>query len=577
MNTFADTVFAHAQEQPNARACAFVDESGTEKAVLTYGALHRRAVTVATHLQATCQPGDRAILLFPPGLDVVAAYLGCLYAGVIAVPVNPPRRGRVRTATPGVVADCRPAAVLTVQAVTAAAATALGNNVPAGVRWIEVDALSDVERPDAAPYPSAPDSVALLQYTSGSTAVPKGVMVTHGNLVANQEMIRRAFGHGRDSIVVGWVPHFHDQGLIGNIMQPLHLGSSCVLMSPMTFLRRPLLWLTVVSRYRAHTSGGPNFAFDACAERVRPGDLDGLDLSCWEVAFNGAEPVRPATLRRFADTLAPAGFRASALFPCYGLAESTLLVTGSGKARGPLTATVDAAELGRGRWVPTAAEGGRVLAGSGAPAPGVTVRIVDPDTGATCPDGTVGEIRVAGPNVTAGYWERPDATEATYVRDDDGVRYLRTGDLGVLADGELYAVGRIKDVIVVRGRNIYPQDVELTAELAHPAVRAGFGAAFATHTGDGSEGVVLLVEVDRSYRGSEAELAQAVRQAVTRGHDIALVALVLVTAGQIPRTSSGKIRRAEAARLHATDALRRWTAAAPRQAVGARADAAGQA
>lgn len=531
-----DVLTRRAADEPDRTAYVFLDENGAERTRLTYRELHARALTVAGRLAEVCAPGDRALLLFGQGPEFVVAFLGCLYAHVVAVPVNPPRRNRVQDATRAIVLDCAPAAVLTVTAMLDHVRPAVQPLVP-GVHWIAVDDLSALE---FEPRPVAPDLLAFLQYTSGSTSTPKGVMVSHGNLAANQDMIRRAFGHDRDSTVVGWAPFFHDQGLIGNVLQPLWVGATSVQLSAMAFVRRPLLWLTTISRYRAHTSGGPNFAFEACAAAAARGGLPDADLSSWKVAFDGAEPVRPDTLRRFAETFAPVGFDPAALHPCYGLAEATLMVSGTGKLRGPRTVEADAAELGRRRIV--AATGGKVLAGSGTPVAPGAVRIVDPESLRPCGPGDVGEIWVAGDHVAQGYWRRPEVTEETFRALLDGRPHLRTGDLGVLVDGELYVVGRLKDLVIVRGRNHYPHDIEHTVAAAHPALRAC--AAFAVPAGDG-ERLVVVAEVRREHRDTldTRDVLGSVRAAVLAEHETT-GEVVLTSFGRLPVTSSGKIMRA---------------------------------
>ncbi|MDN5916898.1 MAG: fatty acyl-AMP ligase [Pseudonocardia sp.] len=531
-----DVLARRAADEPGRTAYVFLDEIGAERTRLSYGELHARAVAVAARLAGVCAPGDRALLLFGQGPGFVVAFLGCLYAGVVAVPVNPPRRNRVQDATRAIVVDCEPAAVLTVAAMLDHLRPAVEPLAP-GVRWITLDDLPPGEFETRS---TTSDTLAFLQYTSGSTSTPKGVMVSHGNLAANQDMIRRAFGHDRDSTVVGWAPFFHDQGLIGNVLQPLWVGATSVQLSAMAFARRPLLWLTTISRYRAHTSGGPNFGFDACVAAATRAGVPDVDLRSWEVAFDGAEPVRPDTLHRFAETFAPVGFDPAALHPCYGLAEATLMVSGTGRLRGPRTVRADAAELGRLRFV--AAPDGRVLAGSGTPVAPGRVRIVDPETRMPCAPGEVGEIWVAGDHVAQGYWRRPEATEQTFRAMCDGRPHLRTGDLGVVVDGELYVVGRIKDLVIVRGRNHYPHDIEHTAAAAHPALRTC--AAFAVPDGDG-ERLVVVAEVRREHSDTlEArDVVGSVRAAVLTEHEMS-GEVVLTSFGRLPVTSSGKIMRA---------------------------------
>lgn len=557
-----DVLRQRAAEEPGTRAYVFLNEDGAESVTLTFGELHARALDVAGRLRAVCAPGDRALLLFPQSLDFIVAYFGCLYAGVVAVPVNPPRRNKVQDATRSIVRDCAPAAVLTVGALRDNLRETV-ESLCGPLHWIAVDQPDTDPVADVEPYPSTPDTLAFLQYTSGSTSAPKGVMVSHGNLATNQEMIRDAFGHDRESTVVGWAPFFHDQGLIGNVLQPLYVGATAILMSPMAFIRRPLLWLSTISKYRAHTSGGPNFAFDACVAHAARTTVPELDLSCWRVAFNGAEPIRPETLHRFTTTFAPHGFRCGTHYPCYGLAESTLLVTGSRKGRGARVLAVDTDELAQRRLRNGTDGPGRILVGSGTPLPGEQVRIVDPATGKPCADNEVGEIWISGGHVAQGYWQRPEVSAQTFQAscpDEPGRTYLRTGDLGVLTDGELYVVGRIKDVLIIRGRNYYPQDIEQTAASAHPALRSDGCAAFSVSGNDGEQ-LVVVQEIKRVAR-SEADpddVRGSIRAAITQEHQLSVRDVVLTTPGQLAKTSSGKIMRAAARKRYQDGEFAVWT------------------
>lgn len=538
-----EIVARRAERTPDRTAYVFLDERGVETTVISYAQLHQRALGVAAALP--CGPGERALLVFGQSPEFVVAFLGCLYAGVLAVPVNPPRRNRVQEATSAVVADSQPALALTL----ARSADALRETLP-GLPVLAVDTLGPGS---GRPVTRTAEDLAFLQYTSGSTATPKGVMVSHGNLVANEEMIAAAFGHDEDSTVVGWVPFFHDQGLIGNLLQPLWIGARAILLSPLSFVRRPLLWLETVSRYRAHTSGGPNFAYDACVAAARRGQVPPIDLSCWKVAFNGAEPVRSDTTRVFADTFAPYGFDPNAMHPCYGLAEATLIVTGVGRLRGPRVLRVDDDALERRILRPG---DGRAVVGSGQVLAGETVQVVDPVMRRACPPGAVGEIWLSGPAVAQGYWRRPEDETFRASIVGDPRPYLRTGDLGALLADELYVLGRTKDVIIIRGRNHHPHDIEHTVAAAHPALQPGAGAAFVV-----DEQIVVVQEVRRDYRrtGDPREVAGAVRAALAHEHGLTLGELVITLPGRVPRTSSGKVRRSAAAAVHARDGFDRWS------------------
>jgi len=548
--SFADVLHKRADRWGARSAYLFLDGDGEVAQELTFAGLDRKAREVAAHLLATAAPGDRALLLFPPGLDFIVGFLGCLVAGVLAVPAYPPRPRGDQPRLRALVTDARPAVVLTTSQLVGRI-EGLAGTVPglAPARLLAIDSLD--HRGASLPTADAlgPEAPAFLQYTSGSTSEPKGVVVTHGNLLENEELIRRAFGQSEDSVVVGWLPLYHDMGLIGNVLQPLYCGARAVLMSPVSFLQSPRRWLEAVSRYRATTSGGPNFAYELCLARIPAEERAGLDLSSWRVAFNGAEPVRPETMERFSEGFAPVGFRPRALFPCYGLAEATLFVSGTGVAHKALVETFSGVELGQGRGVICADDdaGARRLAASGrvAASAGQEVEVVDPETCRPCSEGRIGEIWVTGPCVASGYWNRPQATEETFgarIADGRGP-YLRTGDLGFLHGVGLYVTGRQKDLIIVRGRNHYPQDLERTSEASHSAARPGGAAAFAVEGEDG-EAVVLVQEVRRrTERAALPEISDAIRRAVLAEHEVALQEVVLVRRGEVPKTTSGKVRR----------------------------------
>jgi amino acid adenylation domain-containing protein len=530
--TVAGLLRARAVERPEQVAFTFLVDGETEGGSLTYGELDRRAAGVAAALAASVPPGERALLLYPPSLDFIVAFFGCLYAGVVAIPAYPPRpNDRSQSRLRAIAHDATPRVALTTAAILAgtveprgllAAAPELG-----GLRWIATDSLSGGEAP--APEPD-PESIAFLQYTSGSTAAPKGVMITHANLLHNERMIGAAFDMDESAVVVGWLPLYHDMGLIGNVLQPLHAGGRCVLMSPVAFLQRPLRWLEAIGRYRGTVSGGPNFAYELCARKAGPEAPTGLDLASWRVAFNGAEPVRASTLERFAEAFAPYGFRKEAFYPCYGLAEATLFVTGGYGSR------VEKGRVSCGRaWM------------------GQRVVTVDPESGEERPEG---EIWIYGPSVARGYWENDEATARdfnAFLPTGEGP-FLRTGDLGFLDGGELFVTGRLKDLIILRGRNHYPQDLELTVERSHPDLQPGGGAAFAVEIA-GEERLVLVHEVARHRRDGIEEIAEAVRRAVAEEHEAQVQEVVLIRQAGLPKTSSGKVQRRLCRELYLRDEL----------------------
>ncbi len=557
---WADILAERANRSPERRAYLFLDDGEREGAALTDRELDQRARAIAARLQERGLAGERALLLYPPGLEFVAAFLGCLLAGVVAVPAYPPHSRRHLPRLLAIAEDARPAALLTTAALRDSSALAGLLGADSGLTCVATDEIPAELAAQCSAAAVTADDLAFLQYTSGSTAAPKGVRVRHGNLLHNEEMIRRAFGQSADSVIVGWLPLYHDMGLIGNVLQPLYAGATCVLMSPLAFLQQPRRWLAAITRYRATTSGGPNFAYDLCARKVTGEALEGLDLSSWQVAFNGAEPVRGDTLARFAAAFAPAGFDARAFFPCYGLAEATLLVSGGEVGTGAVTAHFDARRLEEGEAVAVAsgeaaAEGARGLVACGRAWGGQRIAVVDPETGEARRAGQVGEIWVAGPSVAGGYWNRLEATARDFGAFlDEGPAaagpFLRTGDLGFLHGDELFVTGRLKDLIILRGRNLYPQDVELAAERSHPGLRPGGGAAFAVEA-EGEERLVLVQELARGRSTAEAEeIAAAVRRAVAEELEAQLWDIVLIRDSTLPKTSSGKVQRQACRRLY---------------------------
>ncbi|MET0399701.1 MAG: condensation domain-containing protein, partial [Longimicrobiaceae bacterium] len=549
-----------AEADPDRIAYTFLQGGEVEEGHVTYGELDLRARAVAARLQALGARGTRALLLYPPGLEYIAALFGCFYAGVVAVPAYPPRRNKPDPRLQSIVADCAPTLALATRELLDESERLCAHTPElSGLRWIATEDVPSDEAEAWTDPEARGDTLAFLQYTSGSTAAPKGVMVSHGNLLHNFAVIEGFTGYTPETRSVIWLPPYHDMGLIGGILQPLFTGYWAALFSPVAFIQRPARWLEAISRYRATSSGGPNFAYELCVHSMRPEERAALDLSHWEIAFNGAEPVRSETLRAFSEAFAPSGFRARAFFACYGLAEATLMVTGSQPAELPVERAVDAEALGEGVVLEAAPEGRYRLVGSGRSAPSQRVIIVDPATLRECAPDRVGEVWVSGPSVAQGYWGLAEATAETFgafMAETGEGPFLRTGDLGFLdGEGELFVTGRLKDLIVIRGRNHYPQDIEATAVGSHAGLRPGGGAAFSVDEG-GEERLVVVHEVARqATAGADVEeVAGAIRRAVAAEHGVQVHTVALVRPGGVPKTSSGKVqRRACRARLLAGD------------------------
>ncbi|HEV7598941.1 MAG TPA: fatty acyl-AMP ligase [Bradyrhizobium sp.] len=555
-----------ALHQANERAYVFINDAGTELAELTFKQLDDSSRSLAKRISKLARPGDRALLVFPSGLDFLVAYFACLYAGIIAVPAVPPRRGRLRHATLGIASDCRPKLGFTSDALISNMTQEFaGEAAWDAIRWMSIKGAPDFED-ETGQRSAASDEIAFLQYTSGSTSAPKGVMVSHGNLLANLEMIRHALGTTAASTCVSWMPFYHDMGLIYNALHTLYVGSMCVFMAPASFMQRPLGWLAAISKYRAEIGGGPNFGFDLCVNRFKPERVQRLDLGSWRVAFNGAEPVRARTLQRFSETFAAFGFDRRAFYPCYGMAEGTLLLSGGSRDALPVIRGFERSDLARGRVAPVddiSPDCSHVV-GCGSSVVGQSLIIVDPVACRECGPGEIGEIWVAGPHVAAGYWCNPAATHETFegvVAGTGAGPFLRTGDAGFILDGELFISGRIKDVIIIRGQNHYPQDIEATVGACHPAFRENFGVAFAIGE-PGEERLVVIQEVERTWRASlnPINLVESVRAAVVAEHELMVSELVLIRTGTLPKTSSGKVQRRGTRQLYIDGQLELWQA-----------------
>lgn len=574
-----------AAHQPARTAYVYLGDGEREQARVTYAGLDLLARAIGATLQGLEARGERALLLYPPGLDFVAAFLGCLYGGVIAVPAYPPHHARAEITLPrlrAILADSQAKFVLTTATILSKVAPLFaGGEGPQGLMWLATDEGEHARAEDWKEPGGASDGLAFLQYTSGSTSDPKGVMVSHRNLLQNSAYIHHGFEHTPESVSVTWLPVYHDMGLIDGIIQPLYAGFTCYLMPPTSFLQRPARWLQAVSRYRATHSGGPNFAYEHCVNKIRPEQRSELDLSCWRVAYNGAEPIREETLRRFAASFEECGFRPAAFYPAYGLAEATLKVSGGSRGEPPVTCKVEAGPLEENLIVEAAAAGDvqnvRTLVGSGRTALGTEAVVVEPSSMTECAECRVGEIWVSGPGVARGYWNRPELTEQTFrarLSDTGRGPFLRTGDLGFVKDGELFIAGRLKDLIIIGGRNHYPQDIESAVEQCHTSLRPGCTAAFSVEV-EGEERLVVAAEFDPRARRHAAQgdaavaaarhlsaeewklMKTAAQRAVADYFGLQVHELALLKLGGVPKTSSGKIKRQECRKAYLTGALER--------------------
>ncbi len=562
------TLLAHrAETQPDDRAYLFLSDRGTEEAALTFSQLHDAAQALAAQLTKIAKPGDRAILVFPPGLEFLVAFFGCLIARVIAVPMMVPRRQSARDSSAGIMANCEPVVALT------SPAFAIRNDLQArfssGIQWLSVD-LTQIGRGAADLPPPQPEDTAFLQYTSGSTSEPKGVAVSHANLLANLEMIRLSLGNTKQSTYVNWVPLYHDMGLILNALEALYVGALCVLMAPNAFMQRPLNWLRAIHHYRAEVGCSPNFGFDLCVSRYRADQMEGVDLSSWKVALNGAEPVHAETIKRFSETFADHGFNPNAAFPAYGMAEATLLIAGGQRGTDHVTRAVSRSGLqDHAVRAPLDETDVQTLVGCGRALAGERIAIVDPDSCRRLPPDQVGEIWVNGPNVARFYWRNTEASKvnlnAQIAGEDDRANWLRTGDLGFLDQAnELFITGRIKDLVIIRGINHYPQDIEHTVQALHPALRQNCGAVFSVLDDQGEESLVIVQEIERTERNriDPVEMTGLIREGVTDQHELFARHIVLIRQGNLPKTTSGKIQRSLTRKLWLEGRLEDMTTAA---------------
>jgi len=557
------------QTQPEKRAYTFLTDGEDETLHITYAELDYAAQAIAAQLQASVSCGERAILLYPQGIEFITAFLGCLYAGVVAVPVALPKRSQQPTKLAAIAANADAKVALTTASLRPKLNQQLSADAFSQLTWIATPDHSQQQNQQKATSSSlswtppiiSKQSLAFLQYTSGSTGTPKGVMVSHGNLIHNSRYIQQSFNLSTESVSVTWLPSFHDMGLIDGIIQPLYTGFLGVIMSPGAFMQKPVRWLQAISHYRATHSGGPNLGYELCTQKITPEQQQSLDLSCWESAYSGSEPVRKSSIEAFNAKFASCGFSSKAFYPCYGMAEATLMISGGEVAAEPVYYD---RQVGCGHaYLDT------------------EIVIVHPEQLTPCASEQVGEIWVSGGSVAQGYWNQAELSEQTFNAqlvdcEEKEQRksalnrpFLRTGDLGFLKGGELFITGRIKDVIILWGRNHYPQDIELTVMQSHPALRAECSAAFSVEV-DGIEQLVVGQEIERSQLrlikddASKAdEVVQAIRQAVAAQHGLQVHAIALLKTASIPKTSSGKIQRqACKARFQANEltVVSQWTA-----------------
>ncbi len=547
--TVVDLLTYQAEHKSQQTAYIFLSDGENESSRLTYGELDEKAKAIAVVIQSMTQPGDRVLMLYNSGEEFLIAYFACLYAGVIPIPADPSRSYHNNKRLKTIISDAEANFVLSTNALLNNIQTKFNpEQLLNNIQWLTTDTITQELASDWKKPALTKDTIALLQYTSGTTGEPKGVMISHHNLLHNERLLKMAMGHSEKTVVVGWLPLFHDMGLVGNIIQPLYLGTPSILMSPTAFLNNPILWLQAISRYKATTSGGPHFAYDLCVRKIPPEQCCDLNLKSWTVAFNGSEPISEPTLKQFTEKFAPYGFRKTAFYPCYGMVETTLFISGGLKTASPVFQNVNTKALGNHKvelGIDDNTER-KILVGCGQTFFDKII-IVDPQSKTRCQPNQVGEIWVSGASVTQGYWNKPELTKETfnaYLADTKEGPFLRTGDLGFFQWGELYITGHIKDMMMIENYHHYPQDIELTVAQSHPALRVGCGAAFLVKNDEGEQ-LVITQEVERSYlrKLNLQEIVSSIRQAVLSKHNVQINAILLLKTASIPKTYSGRIQR----------------------------------
>lgn len=560
--TLIEVLRYRASVSPQTVLYSFIEDGNEQKSEFTYSQLDERAKAIASYLQTKTNKNDRALLLYHPGLDYIEAFMGCLYAGVIPVPAYPPD-GRNLKRLLHVINDANAAIALSTESiynnVTFLSENGANDQIRKessafiqNIKWHLTDTILTEEAAHWKETTITKEDVAFLQYTSGSTNNPKGVIVTHDNLMTNFDFSEKAFEMGPDRQMVSWLPPYHDMGLIGGILQPLYSGMRTTLISPVSFIKKPLRWLTAISECGKNgkiISGAPNFAYEVCVNKISDDQIGDLDLSNWTLAFNGAEPIRAATLEEFSQKFKSTGFKKEYFFPVYGLAEGTLLVSAGKVPALPIVKKVNKLLLEDNNVTDKAENEEDIIekVGCGVELEGQKLRIVDPATKIECDENVVGEIWISGPNVAKGYWENETETEMAFncaIDNQNDASYFRTGDLGFISEKELYVTGRLKDLIIIRGKNHYPQDIEFTVQTSHEALRKDCGAALSIEE-NGEEKLVIIQEVKRDYKRKidKEEIISIIRSAVSKEHQLVPAHIVLIEPSSFPKTSSGKLQR----------------------------------
>ena len=565
-DSFVELISDRAKHSSQISLFIGLENGELENGILTYASLDQKARAIASQLQFLELGGKAALLLYPSTdpLDFIVAFFACLYAGVIAVPVQlPSLRQEKLEKLSSIINDCNAQLVLTLSKVHKSIEKNTDENfILRQLTILDTDEVEDKCFQYWQPPLLNRKSLAFLQYTSGSTGTPKGVMVTHGNLLSNAELMKKGFSHHGNTRFCGWLPLYHDMGLIGNVIQPVFIGVTCVLMAPMAFLQQPMRWLNVVSTYGITNCGGPNFAYRLCVEKITEEQKKGLNLSSWEVAFNGAEPVLASTLKEFNEKFAECGFKEQTFYPTYGLAEATLYVSGGNKNEAPTILTVSARALEQNKVkIETTFKSGETkqLVSCGQAWLDQCIKIVNPETQQCYGEDEVGEIWVKGPSVPNGYLDKPDENNKTFkakILPTNDAPFLRTGDLGFMHNGQLYITGRLKDLIIFNGKNHYPNDIEITVQKSHEALENDATAAFA-FTLQETESICIVQEIQRTYlrKINYEEASLAIRRAVMLEHNLQVSAIIFIKPRSLLKTSSGKVRRKDTKALFLSDSL----------------------